>query len=57
MARSSASVLSAVDLVEYVETAAVYECLNGSMGQRASGLTNDEIRAICDAYAVKQDIF
>jgi len=57
MARSSSSVMSAVDLVEYVETAAVYECLDLSLGQRAQGLTSTEIRAICSAYDIKQTLF
>ena len=57
MARSSSSVMAAVDLVEYVETAAVYECLDLSLGQRAQGLEDSEIRAICRAYDIKQAIF
>ena len=57
MARSSSSVLAAVDLVEYVETAAVYECLDLSLGQRAQGLADSEIRAICHAYEIKQSLF
>ncbi len=57
MARSSTSVMAAVDLVEYVETAAVYECLDLSLGQRAQGLDDHEIRAICRAYAIKQALF
>jgi rhamnulose-1-phosphate aldolase len=57
MARSSSSVMAAVDLVEYVETAAVYECMDLSLGQRAQGLTSQEIRAICLAYDIKQTLF
>ncbi len=57
MARSSTSIMSAVDLVEYVETAAVYECLDLSLGQRAQGLADTEIRAIARAYSVKQSLF
>jgi rhamnulose-1-phosphate aldolase len=57
MARSSSSIMSAVDLVEYVETAAVYECLDLSLGQRAQGLADSEIRAIANAYSVKQRLF
>ena len=57
MARSSTSVMAAVDLVEYLETAAVYECLDLSLGQRAQGLFDDEIRDICSAYEIKQDLF
>jgi rhamnulose-1-phosphate aldolase len=57
MARSSTSVMAAVDLVEYVETAAAYECLDLSLGRRACGLDDCEIQAICSAYAIKQTIF
>lgn len=57
MARSSSSVMAAVDLVEYVETAAVYECLDLSLGQRAQGLFDNEIRDICSAYETQQKIF
>jgi len=57
MARSSASIMAAVDLVEYIETAAVYECLDLSLGQRAQGLADSEIRSICTAYGVEQDLF
>jgi rhamnulose-1-phosphate aldolase len=57
MARSSISVMAAVDLVEYVETAAVYECLDLSLGQRAQGLFDNEIRDICCAYEIEQDLF
>lgn len=57
MARSSSSIMSAVDLVEYVETAAVYECLDLSLGQRAQGLADSEIRAIAGAYSIKQSLF
>ena len=57
MARSSSSVMAAVDLVEYVETAAIYECLDLSLGQRAQGLDDSEIRAICRAYDIKQAMF
>jgi rhamnulose-1-phosphate aldolase len=57
MARSSVSIMAAVDLVEYLETAAVYECLDLSLGQRAQGLDDSEIRAICRAYNIKQRLF
>jgi len=57
MARSSSSVMAAVDLVEYVETAAVYECLDLSLGQRAQRLADSEIRAICGAYGIEQNLF
>jgi len=57
MARSNLSVMAAVDLVEYAETAAIYECLDLSLGQRAQGLADSEIRAIARVYGVKQRLY
>ncbi len=57
MARSDVSVKRAVDLVEYAETAARYEALNLSNNEMADGLNPDEIREICSAFHVSQDIF
>jgi rhamnulose-1-phosphate aldolase len=57
MARSNVSVMRAVDLVEYAETAARYEVLNLAAGEAGQGLSAEEIRAICASLAVKQDIF
>ncbi len=57
MARSDASVKRAVDRVEYAETAAKYEFQNLCDGEIAEGLSRDEIRAICKAFDVEQDIF
>lgn len=57
MARSDVSVLQAVDRIEYAEAAARYEVLNLSLGEIAAGLSAGEIRAICQAYHVQQNIF
>lgn len=57
MARSEISVKRAADKVEYAETAARYEYLNLCADEPADGLTAEEIRAICAAFDVKQEIF
>lgn len=57
MARSSDSVLHATDLIEYLETAAAYECLDKIMGGEAQGLTNEELRRICATYSIEQTLF
>lgn len=57
MARSSRSVKHAVDLVEYAETAAKYEYLNLCAGEPAEGLSAEQIRAICAAFNIQQEIF
>jgi len=57
MARSSTSVLSAVDLIEYLETAAAYECLDRMLGGQAQGLSTEQMREIAAAYGVAQSLF
>jgi rhamnulose-1-phosphate aldolase len=57
MARSDVSIKRAADLVEYAETAAKYEYLNLQIGEIGSGLSKDEILAICKTFNIKQDIF
>ena len=57
MARSDISLDRAVDLVEYAETAAHYEYLNLVNAEMADGLTIEEIRTICAAFEVDQEIF
>lgn len=57
MTRSSRSIMAAVDMVEYAETAAVYECLDWSLGRRAQGLSDSEIRAVAEAYSVEQGLY
>lgn len=57
MARSDVSVKRAADRVEYAETAAKYEYLNLRIGEIGEGLSAAEIRSICTAFNVKQEVF
>ena len=57
VARADNSILHALDLVEYAEAAAHYEYLNLSAGEKADGLSPDEIRAICKAWNVSQSVY
>ncbi len=57
MARADDSILHALDLVEYAETAAEYEILNLSTGDGSSGLSPEHIRAVADSWNVKQKIY
>jgi rhamnulose-1-phosphate aldolase len=57
MARSDVSVKRAADRVEYAETAAKYEYLNLGVGEIGTGLSVNEIRAICKTFDIKQDIY
>ena len=57
MARSDVSVKRAADRVEYAETAAKYEYLNLGVGEIGEGLSADELRAICSAFNIQQNIF
>jgi len=55
--RADESIFHALDLVEYAEAAAHYEYLNLSTGEKADGLSPDEIRAICKTWNVSQTIY
>lgn len=57
MARSDQSVKRACDRIEYAEIGARCEYMNLVNGERADGLSPDELRAICDAFGVEQRIF
>lgn len=57
VARSDRSVKLAADYIEYAETGARYEYMNLANGERGSGLTDDEIRAICAAFGIQQTIW
>jgi rhamnulose-1-phosphate aldolase len=57
VARADESILHALDLVEYAEAAARYEWLNLSTGEKADGLSPEQIRAICEAWNVSQSIY
>jgi rhamnulose-1-phosphate aldolase len=54
MARSKTSVKQASDLIDYAEAAARYEYLNLTNGEKASGLSVDEISAIKKAFGLDQ---
>lgn len=56
MSRSDISVTRAVDRIEYAETAARYEYMDLVNGERAEGLTVDEMRAVVEAFDVKTTI-
>lgn len=57
MARAENSVIHALDIIEYAETAAHYEHLNLTGGGRGDGLSPEQIREICASWNVKQSIF
>lgn len=57
MARTDSSLKHAADLMEYAEAGARYEYLNLAAGEIGQGLTTEEIRAICQAFKIQQEIF
>ena len=57
MARSDMSVKRASDRIEYAEAGARYEYLNLANDERGEGLSQEQIRAICQAFNVQQSIF
>lgn len=57
MARSDESVTRVVDYIEYVETAARYELLDGSTGGRAEGLSDAELHRVVEAFGVPTKLF
>lgn len=57
MARAENSIIHALDLIEYAETAAHYEHLNLTGGGKSDGLSPEQIREICASWNVKQSIF
>ncbi len=57
MARSDLSVKRAADRIEYAETAAHYETMNLANGEIGEGLSPEEIRQICRAFNIQQEIF
>jgi rhamnulose-1-phosphate aldolase len=56
MARSDISVTRAVDRIEYAETAARYEYMDQVNGERAEGLTLEEMRAVVAAFGVETSV-
>ena len=57
IARSDVSVKRASDRIEYAETGARYEVMNLETNELGEGLGPDEIKAICKAFNVEQNIF
>ncbi len=57
MARSDQSVKRAADRIEYAEAGARYEYMNLAAQEPAEGLREGEIRAVCKALGVQQNIF
>jgi len=56
MARSELSATHAADLIEYAETAALYEYMDLANGRQAEGLSNEELREIVRAYNIETDL-
>ncbi|WP_017719711.1 class II aldolase/adducin family protein [Kamptonema formosum] len=54
---ADAGVRKAGDLVEYAETAAHYEYLNLRAGEPAAGMSDFELRLICDCFGINQPFF
>ena len=57
MTRADDSILHALDLVEYAETAANYEILNLITGDLSAGLNPVDIRSISESWNIRQKIF
>ncbi|MEP6895197.1 MAG: class II aldolase/adducin family protein [Chloroflexota bacterium] len=57
MARSGLSIKSTCDLIEYLEAGSRYEVMDIYAGGIGEGLTDDELREICNAYNIQQNIF
>ena len=57
IARADTGVRAAGDLIDYAETAAHYEYLNLGMGPAGSGLSDAELRQMCERLGIEQDFF
>ena len=55
--RADNSLEHALDLVEYIETAAHYEGLNLYTGEKSPGIPPDQLRAIAEIWNVRQKVF
>jgi len=55
--RSDKSIAKACDRIEYAEAAARFEYLNLTAGEKSSGLSVEEIRAVCESLNIRQNIF
>lgn len=57
VSRGDDSILHALDLIEYAETAAHYEYLNLLADEKSEGLSPQQIRSICEFWNVRQSVF
>jgi rhamnulose-1-phosphate aldolase len=57
MARADDSILHALDLIEYAETAAHYEYLNLTVGGRSEGLRPEHLREVAASWNIRQNIY
>jgi rhamnulose-1-phosphate aldolase len=57
IARADDSILHALDLIEYAETAAHYEYLNLTTGAPSQGLSPEHLRAIAESWKIRQKVF
>jgi rhamnulose-1-phosphate aldolase len=57
MSRADDSILHALDLIEYAETAAHYEYLNRLSGGHSEGLAPEHLREIAKSWNIAQKIF
>ena len=57
MSRSDVSVTRASDRIEYAEAGARYEYMNLLNNEQSAGMSAEEIRAICTAFGIQQNIF
>lgn len=55
--RTDGNITKAGDLIEYAEAAARYEYLNLQSGEPSGGLSDEQMRLICERLGVKQSIF
>lgn len=57
VSRSHTSVKKACDLIEYADTGAHYEYMNLAAGEKAEGLTAEEIISVCQTFSIDQKVF
>ena len=57
MSRADNSILRALDLIEYAETAAHYEVLNLIGGGLSQGLSPKHLRDVSDSWNIQQNIY
>jgi rhamnulose-1-phosphate aldolase len=57
VARADETIVHALNLIEYAEAAAHYEYLNLSADEKADGLNPEQIRGICEAWGIPQNIY